>query len=285
MPFFKRDNAVIHYEEAGAGEPVIAVHGLIENTAYWSLPGVTRALAEQCRVISMDMRGHGGTRVEGGTPGFTAEAVGADIIALADHCGLDRFHLLAHSTGGFASVRHAMDDSGRFATMILTDTASATALFNGDPDTISEMNDRFARTFEKYSWDQMLANIRKKPGPFFRGIVESGRAEEILGLVGEMLELNDRKVIASFVRSFYTDPSPRIDGLHNIHCPVLIICGGKDDLFIQPSRLMAREIPGAELLEYEGVGHMTALEAPQRLTADILDFIGRHPCRRVAPVG
>ena len=276
MPYFKRDNASIYFEDAGKGDPIITVHGLIENTTYWSLPGVTGALAGQCRVISMDMRGHGRTRVEGEPHGFNADAVGDDIIALADHLGIERFHLLSHSTGGFASVRYAMMDSSRFATLILTDTASATTLFSSDSDTIGEMNEKFARSFEKYSWDRMIANLRKTPGPFFRGIIESGRAEELLRLAGEMIELNDRKMIAAFVRSFYTDPNPRIDGLRNIHCPVLVIYGEKDDLFIESSRLMAKEIPGAELKEYAGVGHMTALEAPERLSADVLEFIRRR---------
>jgi hypothetical protein len=40
---------------------------------------------------------------------------------------------------------------------------------------------------------------------------------------------------------------------------------------------MAREIPGAELIEYKGVGHMTALEAPDALARDVLSFIASHP--------
>jgi len=40
---------------------------------------------------------------------------------------------------------------------------------------------------------------------------------------------------------------------------------------------MAREIPGAQIIEYPGVGHMTALESPQLLIADILKFVALHP--------
>ena len=35
MGFFTRDNARIYFEESRRGEPVVAVHGLIENTIYW----------------------------------------------------------------------------------------------------------------------------------------------------------------------------------------------------------------------------------------------------------
>jgi pimeloyl-ACP methyl ester carboxylesterase len=91
-----------------------------------------------------------------------------------------------------------------------------------------------------------------------------------------MIRHGDRATIANFVRSLYTDPDPRVEGLRAIRCPVLIIYGEKDDLFIESSKLMAREIPGAQIIEYSGVGHMTALESPQRLVADIIQFIAVH---------
>ncbi len=277
MAFFTRDNASIYYEESGRGEPVIAVHGLIENTLYWE--GIAEELAESCRFIAMDMRAHGRTAVSKKPYGFDVETIGEDIMALADHLGLGSFHLLTHSTGGFAAVRHAMKDSGRFAGLILTDTGSATFPGPGDAEFIQGYNDAFARWFEKHDWDQIIAGLRIKPGPFFRGIVESANAEELMDRAYEMIKRGDRTIIAAFVRSFYLDPDPHIDGLRTIRCPVLIVYGEKDDLFIESSRLMAREIPGAQIIEYEGVGHMTALEAPERLSRDVASFIASHPAK------
>jgi 3-oxoadipate enol-lactonase len=277
MAFFKRDNARIYFEDTGRGDPIIAIHGLIENTDYWNKTGVTEALAKTKRFISMEMRGHGRTKVEGTQFGFDVDTVGQDIIALADHLKLDRFHVLTHSTGGFAAVRYAMKDDKRFATLILTDTASRTSVVPGDPETIQRFHNAFAKSFERFTWDQIIFGLKKNPGPFFRGVVESEKCDELLSLAREMVELNDRTVIATFVRSFYTDPDPRIDDLRRIRCPVLIIYGEKDDLFIQSSKLMAQEIPGAKIIEYPGVGHMTALEAPSRLVSDITEFVNRHP--------
>jgi proline iminopeptidase len=274
MSYFIKEKARIYYEESGSGEPVIAVHGLIGNTRYWQ--PVVEILSGRCRFISMDMRGHGQTRVEGDTRGYDEETVANDITALADHLLLDRFHLLTHSTGGFAAVRYAMKDSGRFASLILTNTGSATSAVRGDGEAIRKFHDKFAQWFECLDWDQMIQNLRKFPGPFFRGIVESPRREELLASARQMIGAGDRKEIASFIRSFYRDPDPRIEGLHKISCPVLIITGDKDDLFIESSRLMAREIPGARIREYAGVGHMAALEAPELLAGDILSFVESH---------
>jgi 3-oxoadipate enol-lactonase len=277
MAFFARDNARIYFEDTGHGDPIIAIHGLIENADYWNKTGVTEALAKSNRFIAMEMRGHGRTRVEGDPFGFDVDTVGQDIIALADYLKLDRFHVLTHSTGGFAAVRYAMKDYSRFATMILTDTAPYTSVVPGDTETIQRFHNAFAKSFERFTWDQIMFGLKKIPGPFFRGVVESEKCDELLHLAREMVELNDRTVIASFVRSFYTDPDPRIDDLRKIRCPVLVIYGEKDDLFIQSSKLMAKEIPGAKLIEYPGVGHMTALESPSRLISDITEFVSTHP--------
>jgi pimeloyl-ACP methyl ester carboxylesterase len=277
MAFFERDGARIYFEDTGSGEPIIAVHGLIENTSYWRLAGVAGALEKKHRLVSMDMRAHGRTTVPGDRPGFDVDTMGDDIIALADHLGLRCFHLLSHSTGGFISVRLAMRERGRIAALILTDTGSFTTVVNSDAETIAKWNNKMARSFEKIDWDRMIAGVRVVPGPFFRGIAESERCDELLALALEMIGVGNRDIIASFVRAFYTDPDQRIEGLRSITCPVLIVYGEKDDLFIQSSRLMAKEIPGAKLLEYPGVGHMTALEAPERLAADVLDFLAAHP--------
>jgi 3-oxoadipate enol-lactonase len=274
MSVFIRDRARIYYEDQGRGEPIFAVHGLIENTTYWK--NISEEIIKKYRFIPMDMRGHGKTVVGGEPYGFDVDTIGDDIVALADHLNIGRFHLLTHSTGGFAGVRYAMRDSSRLASLILTDTGSSTSVLPGDPDTIRIFHDKFAHSFEKYDWEQMIAGVRVIPGPFFRGIMESPRADELIQSAYEMIRLSDRVTIAKFVRSFYNDPDPGVEGLRAIRCPVLIIYGEKDDLFIESSKLMAREIPGARLIEYPGAGHMTALEEPRRLAEDIIEFTCLH---------
>jgi len=271
MASFYHENVEIYYEDIGSGEPIIAVHGLIENTMYWK--SVSDIVSANYRFIAMDMRGHGRTVVKEEPYGFDAESVGKDIIALADYLQIDRFHLLTHSSGGFAAVRYAMTDCSRFASLILTNTGSATSPVPGCPEDIKKFNHGFARMFEKYDWDQMIENLKKIPGPFFRGIIESEHADDLMEKAHEMVNLGNREVIVQFVRSFYTDPDPRVEGLRMISSPTLIIYGEKDDLFIQSSKLMAKEIPDAHLIEYIGIGHMTALEAPVLLSKDIIAFI------------
>ena len=73
--------------------------------------------------------------------------------------------------------------------------------------------------------------------------------------------------------SFYSDPDPRVEGLRQITCPTLILLGEHDIVFIEPSELMAKEIPNNKHVIIEGVGHMTAIEAPERTAKELLDFL------------
>jgi pimeloyl-ACP methyl ester carboxylesterase len=275
MPLLKRDNADLHFEETGTGDAMITIHGLSESTRYWRLPGITEKLGEKFRVISMDMRGHGQTVVRGEPYGFDDETIGADITFLADRLGIEKFHLLSHATGGFVAARYAMTHSHRLLSLILTDATSSTATIDAKPESIERYNDKFARIFEETTWDESFQRLRENPGPFFRGIVESDHCEEMLKTARAVMETNDRQTLAAFIRSFYSDPDPRIEGLRGITCPTLIIYGEKDDLFIESSKRMAREIPDSKLIEYQGIGHMTAIEAPERLAKDICDFLSR----------
>ena len=65
MAWLERGHLKIYYEDVGEGEAIITTHGLMEDCGYWHDTGVTQKLAERFRVISMDMRGHGRTRVDG----------------------------------------------------------------------------------------------------------------------------------------------------------------------------------------------------------------------------
>lgn len=275
MPFAPSGNARIYYEDHGTGEPVIAVHGLIENTAYFTETGVCDTLSRHVRVIPMDMRAHGKTGVTGDPTGYDVDSIGADIEALADHLGLARFHLLSHSTGGFAAARYAMTRSDRLLSLMLTGTASCTSFF-ADADEGRVFHDRFARSFEKNSWERIMAGIRMQPFPFFRGMAERPDGEVLFQKAYEMIRVGDRMALGAFIRSFYTDPDPRIEGLRSIGCPTLILVGDKDDLFVEPSRLMAREIPGAKRVVLDNTGHMLAIERPEAMCREILAFLGHE---------
>lgn len=275
MPHFVKGNARIYYEDIGEGEAIITSHGVGENGSYWSEPGVTARLAERYRVVSMDMRAHGQTVVDGEPYGYDVETIADDIGDLADHLGLERFHVLTHATGGMAGVRYAMTRSDRLISLMLTDTGSATR--PSFPDTTEEQArqgmEAWATGFESSTVDQILAGARVNPGPFLFRMAEHPDSERMYGVWDRIFRRGDPKTIAGFLRNFYDDADPHIEGLRQITCPTLVLLGEHDIVFIEASKLMAQEIPDARHVVIEGVGHMTAIEDTERTISELLDFL------------
>jgi pimeloyl-ACP methyl ester carboxylesterase len=273
MPFLERDGAKLFYEEAGQGEAILTTHGLAENSTYWSLAGITDALAERFHVVSMDMRGHGRSTVTGG-PGFDVDTMADDVGALADALGLARFHLLAHATGGMVALRYARVHGDRLRSLLLTDTGSETA-FTPDPALMAQVREGLARHFEGRQWPAILAAHRKNPAPFMTRLDHAARPRQAWAMVDAVMRAGDPDTLARFCRSFYVDPSAHIEELRTLGCPTLVLLGEHDQAFLGPSTLLAAEIPNAVHVVMPGLGHMTAIEDPSALLRELFAFLDR----------
>jgi 3-oxoadipate enol-lactonase len=286
MAYFQHGNLKMYYEDVGVGEPIIANHGLSEDTGYWNDTGVTSKLAERYRFIPYEMRGHGRTIVEGEPYGYDADTMAADIDALADHLGIDKFHLLSHATGGMVTVRYAMTRSERLLSLLLTDTGSATQPkmpgieTDEDRERARQEAEQAARQVAQqlaagtFTPEERKARWKANPGPFTFTMVDRPNSDQLWQIMdGFYRRRLSMQALADFRASFYTDPDPRVEELRNIKCPTLILLGEHDIVFIEPSELMAKEIPNNKHVIIEGVGHMTAIEAPERTAKELLDFL------------
>lgn len=121
--------------------------------------------------------------------------------------------------------------------------------------------------------EERMAATRANPGSFLFKMAEHPNNEGMWKIFEGFLRRHDRRAIVNFMTSFYTDPDPRIEGLRQIKCPTLVLLGEYDIVFLKPSELMAKEIPDVKHVLIEGVGHMTAIEAPDRTSAELLDFL------------
>ena len=101
--------------QAGAGEPVIFLHGtsghleaFIRNVA---------AHAENYRVHAIDMLGHGYT----GKPNYPYEIprYRDHLLDYLDAAGIEKAHIVGESLGGWVGARTAIDDPDRIASLQL----------------------------------------------------------------------------------------------------------------------------------------------------------------------
>ena len=88
----------LHVAEAGAGEPVVMLHGWPEH--WWTWRKLIPGLAEHYRVICPDLRGFGWS--DAPRRGYEKEQFAADVAELLDSLGLHDVRLVGHDWGGVA---------------------------------------------------------------------------------------------------------------------------------------------------------------------------------------
>ncbi len=295
MAYFQHQDVKFHYEEMGQGEAIIALHGFSLNSSYWMQTGVAKALSKNYRVIALDMRAHGKTRVEGNDKGYHVDTMVNDIDALADHLAIKKFHLLAHSTGGMVAVRYAINQSylqaqknhhqpheKRLLSLIVSNSSSATKFMNSNFLTDDIAMEMLAQSIENLGWRQIVEGLKFLPNPLFTGISRSKNSNALFDKLYELMRGGDHKDLALFVRRFYNDPDPQKEGMATINIPSLIISGELDSMFIQSSQLMANTIPNAKYSLCENAGHMLAIESPDWLVNQVEDFLNDAQSQNVA---
>jgi proline iminopeptidase len=285
VPHLDRQGARLYYEEVGDGPAILTTHGVTENGLYWILPGIVDRLAQAgYRVVSTDMRAHGRTRVAGEPRGYDVETVATDFGAIADHLGIERFHLLTHATGGMAGLRYAMRHPERLLSLMSTDTGSATLPTDAAAEATNPalgferrpgLGEQMAAAFRGQVWDEISSRGREsaRENVFLNQMHAAESPEAAFAMLEAVQRRGDPDTLADFMSVFYDDPDPRIRDLREISCPCLILLGEHDVLFVKPSEQLAREIPNSRHVVLEGRGHMTALEDPERTAAELLDFL------------
>ncbi|WP_411340653.1 alpha/beta fold hydrolase [Sphingopyxis sp. J-6] len=202
-------------------------------------------------------------------PAYTLADMAADGIALLDHLGVQRAHIVGASMGGMISQHIAARYPDRV--LSLTSIMSTTG------------NRRLPRANKEAM--QVLAN-RPMSGDKEDLIAYSVRAARVIGSPGYPAteERLQRRVRSDFERGWYPQGVARqmaaivSDGdrramLKEIEAPTLVIHGEADPLVpIAGGRDTAENIAGARLLTIPGMGH----DLPLALVDTLADAIAEH---------
>jgi len=89
------DDVQIHYETVGDGPDLVLVHGLTDSSGTWGV--ITPTLAENYRVTTLDLRGHGRS---GDAQTYDSMAMAQDLEAVVTAAGIVNPLLVGHSLGG-----------------------------------------------------------------------------------------------------------------------------------------------------------------------------------------
>jgi pimeloyl-ACP methyl ester carboxylesterase len=252
------NGARIHYEEHGAGEPLVLLHGGLVSSASWepALPHLTGEL----RVITPDTRGHGRSTNPSGELSYPRHA--DDVAALIAALELDRPIVGGYSDGGQIAlelgVRHpeaaralivAAAHPGANAPPI---AEAAAALLGGDDPNAPDVEhvEAFLGDFAA-----LIKSWHVGGEPQWRALVQ---------LTGPMW----------LAYAGLTE-----DEVRRIEVPVLLFTGDRDEMVpLDMTLSLYRTLPNAELAVAPGADHAGPIlpDRAEVLAVAIRDFARRH---------
>jgi pimeloyl-ACP methyl ester carboxylesterase len=236
-----------------ADAAVLLIMGAAASMDRWE-PAFCEAIAARGRfVIRYDHRDTGGsTTYPPGRPGYTGDDLTADAHAVLDALDVERAHIVGLSAGGGIAQRLAVDHPERLLSLTLMCTSP---IGTGGADLPPMAADVFGESGDEPDWadrDATIAFLLEAERPYAgaRGVDED-EMREILGVV------YDRSPsLASANNHFLLDGSDiERARLAEISVPTLVVHGTHDPLFPGHGEVLAREIPGAQLVVIDGLGH------------------------------
>jgi pimeloyl-ACP methyl ester carboxylesterase len=90
----------IYYSDIGEGEIVVLLHGYLETSDIWA--GFAKKLSGKFRVISVDLPGHGLSKVY--SESHTMEFMAGAVKGLLDNLNIKQIFLAGHSLGGYVAL-------------------------------------------------------------------------------------------------------------------------------------------------------------------------------------
>jgi pimeloyl-ACP methyl ester carboxylesterase len=103
-----------HVAEAGAGDPVVLVHGWPQH--WWTWRHVVALLAPHARLVMIDLRGFGWTDAPPGA--YDKQTLADDLLAVLDALALERVFLMGHDWGAWSGFLACLAEPERFAAFL-----------------------------------------------------------------------------------------------------------------------------------------------------------------------
>jgi pimeloyl-ACP methyl ester carboxylesterase len=255
---------------------------LVEGLGYgrWMWRWQRERLAEEgYRVVVWDNRGTGDSDVPDGP--YTIEEMASDLDAVLDAVGAERAHVVGASMGGMIAQQYALDyDRAESLALLCTSHGGEEAVevpeetqtrMFGVPADIVEQSSTGNQTQSDDAYEREAIRYKMKPAMtdgFWRA-----NEDLIESIVDWRLESDApdeaREAQAAAVADF--DASDR---LAEIEIPAFVAHGTDDRVLpVENADLLARKLPNAELVIFEGGPHLFFIEQAEAVNDQLVEFL------------
>ena len=264
------DGFNLHYEETGAGTPVIFVHEFAGDIRSWE-PQM-RHFGQRYRAIAFCARGYPPSDVPEDPARYSQARAADDILSVLDHLGIERAHVVGLSMGGFATLHFGFRHPARALSLTVAGCGYGAEpgqreRFKAEAGVIAETlkRDGMEAFAARYAYGPTRVQFENKNprgfAEFARQLAEHsalGSANTQIGCQGQRPSLYDL-----------------VDEMKALTVPTLILTGDEDWPCLQPALLMKQHIASAALSVMPNCGHTINIEDPDQFNHLVGAFLGQ----------
>ena len=269
MRFFTTsDGARIAYRDEGEGRPLVLLHGLMAHGAFFREQA---ALAEDFRLIRIDLRGHGASAQGGERP--RVEHLARDVADLADALDLQGAVGVGWSMGA-TTLWHVLTGpaAGRFAGAVVIDM---TARVLNDEEWELGLSPEACEARSAAIRDDFESFAMAAGQGIFAQPVENG-SKALADWASFEFARNDPAMIAALWASLVRQDVRSL--LQRIQHPTLVVHGARSGLYGgDTADHLVAALPNAEAVRFDRSGHAPHLEEPELFNRTLREFADRLP--------
>jgi pimeloyl-ACP methyl ester carboxylesterase len=263
------DGVRLYLEEAGSGTPVLFVHEFAGDHRSWE-PQV-RSFSRRYRAITYDARGYPPSDVPEDVSSYSQDLAVSDAVAVLDHLGIDRAHVVGLSMGGFTTLHLGLRHPERTLSVV-----SAGVGYGAHPDAKESFRAEAEAIAAAFESEGEVFTARYALGPArvqFQNKDPQGWEEFARQLAGHSAlgSANTMRGVQRGRPSLYD----LRDDLAAMTVPSLLLVGDEDEGCLDASLMLKRTIPSAGLAILPRTGHASNLEEPELFNRLVLDFLAR----------
>ncbi|MEO1250831.1 MAG: alpha/beta hydrolase [Pseudomonadota bacterium] len=272
----------VHYRDQGNpdGLPIVLVHGTSASLHTWE--PLVEELGDEYRLVTLTLPGHGLSSLHPDEDyGFSGYE---DAVALVTaELGLERFVLGGNSLGGWIAWRYALARPDEVDALLLLNAAGS-PLRPGEEPAPMGLGFRLASNpVGRYILTQVTPRSLVRETALASVSVKSVMDDAAVDRYWELLRLPGNRH-AAVMRTIDEREAGAFDRIGEIEQPALVIWG-EEDQFIHASAALTfdENMQDAQIVIYDGIGHLPMEEAPEATAADIDAFLDAR-LRTVSPV-